>query len=73
MRRFLIAGLAGSSILLAWRFQQDSPQRAAEQVLGQVIDAHNRMQWARIVTLLHLSISTESTIAVYETSKVHLY
>ena len=55
MPRFfaLVAGLILVLVPVAWQAQQDSPQRAAEQVLREVIDAHERMQWGRIVLLLH--------------------
>ena len=40
-------------IPIAWQVQQESPQRAAERVLREVFDAHEKMQWGRIVLLLH--------------------
>jgi hypothetical protein len=55
MRRCLtmVVGLLLLLVPVAWQAQQESPQRAAEQVLREVFDAHERMQWGRIVLLLH--------------------
>ena len=56
MRR-IVAMSAGCLLLMvpiAWQVQQqESPQQAAEKVMRDVFDAHEHMQWARLVTLIH--------------------